>query len=193
MTIYGYARVSTKEQSLEVQTRELTDRGATKIFHEKISGKNITDRPQLQKLMDTITEGDTLVVTKLDRISRSLKDGIQLIEELTSKGVTLVIANMGTFDNTPNSKLLLGILLSVAEFERAINHERTMEGVALAKERGAYKGRVKKYTSKNPKVAHALELYDNRETNGYSANQIAEITGMSRATLYRSIRERDDL
>lgn len=99
--------------------------------------------------MKAIQAGDTIVVTKLERLARSLKDGIELIEELTNRGIKLNILNLGMFDDTATStsKLLRNILLSVAEFEREMIHERQMEGIAIAKANGKYKGKPKKYTN----------------------------------------------
>lgn len=191
MTIYGYARVSTLDQHITTQVNQLKDRGATNIYKEKKSGKD-TNREELQKLLTVLEEGDTLIITKMDRIARSVKDGLAIVEELMGKGVTLNILNMGIFEDTPTGRLMLNMLLSVAQFERDIMLERTREGIEEAKKRGAYKGRTKKYTSKNASLIHALELYDNRDTNKMTMNKIAEVTQISRATLYRAIKEREE-
>ncbi|PGD77080.1 integrase [Bacillus pseudomycoides] len=192
MTIYGYARVSAEHQNLSAQRTALKEAGAEKIHTDKKSGKSI-DREGLQELMSQLEEGDTLVVTKMDRVARNVKEGISLIEELNEKGIKLHVLNMGLFDGSPTSKLIQNILLSVADWEREMMLERQRAGIEEAKKRGVYKGRAKKYTSKNASLVHAMELYDNRDANKLTAKQIAEMTQVSRATLYRAIKERDSL
>ncbi len=136
--IYGYARVSTKGQakdgnSLEAQEKQLRENGATTIFYESFTGTK-KHRPELDKLMPTLKEGDTLVVTKLDRIARSTVHGINIIEELLNKGVTIHILNMGKFDNSPAGKLMRTIFFAFAEFERDMIVERTNEGKDICRE-----------------------------------------------------------
>ena len=131
---YGYARVSTLGQardgnSLEAQEQALREAGAEKIFTESFSGSK-DSRPQLDKLMRIIYEGDTLIVTKLDRIARSLVQGVQLLEELRWRGVTVNVLNLGIIDNSPTGKLIRNIMLCFAEFERDIIVQRTQEGKA---------------------------------------------------------------
>lgn len=186
---YGYARVSTAQQDLKAQVKQLQQAGATKIIEEKISGKNL-ERAGLQDLLNDLKEGDTLVITKMDRIARNVKDGIQIIDSLNDKGVTLHVLNMGVFDNTPTSKMIRNILLSVAEWEREMMLERQKEGIAEAKKAGKYKGMPKKYHEKHKGLQHALELFDNRSENKMTVNDIADITGISRATIYREVRAR---
>lgn len=136
--IYGYARVSTKGQakdgnSLEAQEKQLRENGATTIFYESFTGTK-KHRPELDKLMGVLQEGDTLVVTKLDRIARSTVHGITIIEDLLDKGVVIHILNMGKFDNSPAGKLIRTIFLAFAEFERDMIVERTGEGKAICRE-----------------------------------------------------------
>lgn len=189
--IYGYARVSTQGQNLESQLTELKKAGAEKIYKDKASGKSL-NRDGLNDLMSQLTEGDTLIVTKMDRIARNVREGIDLISQLNEKGIKLHVLNMGVFDGSPTSKLITNILLSVADWEREMLLERQRAGIEEAKKRGAYKGRAKKYTPKNASLVHALELYDNRDTNKMTMNKIAEVTQISRATLYRAIKEREE-
>lgn len=181
---YGYARVSTVGQDLTTQVKELKQAGAEKIIKEKQSAKSI-DREGLNSMLAQLQEGDTLIITKMDRISRSVKDGITLIDELNNRGVSLNVLNMGVFDNSPASKLIRNILLSVAEWEREMILERQKEGIQEARRRGLYKGMPKKYDDNHKGLAHALELMNNRDTNKMTVNDIASITGISRATLYR--------
>ena len=122
--IFGYARVSTNSQardgnSLEAQINSLKEAGAEKIFSDVFSGSK-NHRPELDKLLKIIKSGDTLIITKLDRIARSVMNGIQLIESLNDKGVIINVLNMGTIDNSPTGKLIRNIMLSFAEFERDI-------------------------------------------------------------------------
>ncbi|OIU71199.1 recombinase family protein [Rossellomorea aquimaris] len=186
---YGYARVSTVEQSLEAQIKALQEAGVSEIYKDKATGKN-TKREGLQALLSILHAGDTLVITKLDRIARNVKEGIQLIDELAEKGIKLHVLNMGLFDGTATSKLLRNILLSVAEWEREMILERQREGIAIAKAQGKYKGKPKKYTDKNPALVHALDLFANRSTNGKTVKEICEITKVSRASLYNIAKDK---
>ena len=134
---YGYARVSTKGQakdgnSLEVQEKQLRESGAETIYYESFTGTK-KNRPELDKLMGVLKEGDTIVVTKLDRIARSTRDGLDIIEELLSKGVAIHILNMGKFDDSPSGKLMRTIFFAFAEFERDMIVQRTSEGKELCK------------------------------------------------------------
>ncbi|NME81857.1 recombinase family protein [Clostridium sp. SM-530-WT-3G] len=185
--IYGYARVSTKGQatdgnSLEVQRKLLKENGAEVIFEDNFTGTK-TDRPEFKRLLDYIKEGDTLIVTKLDRFARSMTQGSQLVTELINRGVRINILNIGIMDNTPASKLIRNIFFSFAEFERDMIVERTQEGKAIAKTKeGFTEGRPKKYTEKQ--IKHALSLL---AINGgdKSYNEVVEITGISKSTLIR--------
>lgn len=186
---YGYARVSTADQHLEAQIQALQEAGAAEIYQDKATGKK-TDRAGLQALLTIIQAGDTLVITKLDRIARNVKEGIQLIDELAEKGIKLHVLNMGLFDGTATSKLLRNILLSVAEWEKEMILERQREGIAVAKAQGKYKGKPKKYTDKNPALVHALELFANRGNNRKTVKEICEITKINRASLYNIAKEK---
>lgn len=185
--IYGYARVSTKGQatdgnSLEAQRKLLKENGAEVIFEDSFTGTK-TDRPEFKRLLDYIKEGDTLIVTKLDRFARSMTQGSQLVTELINRGVRINILNIGIMDNTPASKLIRNIFFSFAEFERDMIVERTQEGKAIAKTKAGFtEGRPKKYTEKQ--IKHALSLL---AINGgdKSYNEVVEITGISKSTLIR--------
>lgn len=135
--IYGYARVSTKGQDkygngLEVQEKQLRDNGAETIYYESFTGTK-KSRPELNKLMSVLKEGDTVIVSKLDRIARSTRDGLDIIEELLAKGVSINILNMGKFDNSPTGKLMRTVFFAFAEFERDMIVQRTTEGKELCK------------------------------------------------------------
>ena len=136
--IYGYARVSTKGQDrygngLDVQEKQLTEAGAEKVYYESFTGTS-KHRPQLDSLLASIQVGDTLMVTKLDRIARSTRDGLDIIDSLLSKGVNINILNMGKFDNSPTGKLMRTIFLAFADFERDMIITRTAEGKQICKE-----------------------------------------------------------
>lgn len=190
--IYGYARVSTKGQahdgnSLEGQVELLKQNGATKIYKDSFTGTKI-DRPEFDKLISQLKDGDTLIVTKLDRFARSMSQGSQLVNELIDKGIRVNILNIGIMDNTSASKLIRNIFFSFAEFERDMIVERTQEGKAIAKTKeGFTEGRPKSYTLKQ--LDHALSLLT---INGgdKSYNDVAEITGISKSTLIRENNKR---
>ena len=182
--IFGYARVSTSGQardgnSLEVQINSLKEAGAEKIFSDVFTGSK-NDRPELDKLLKIIQSGDTLIITKLDRIARSLIQGIQLIESLGDRGVIIDVLNMGIIDSSPTGKLIRNIMLSFSEFERDMIIQRTQEGKAVARQNPNFRdGRPKKFS--RAQINHALELL---KTHSYK--QVAAMTGISRATLGRA-------
>ena len=181
--IYGYARVSTNGQSLEVQEEELKNAGVEKIFSDVFSGvKN--NRPELNQLLKVIQSGDTLIITKLDRIARSLIQGIQIIEKLTKQGIIINVLNMGIIDSSPTGKLIRNIMLCFSEFERDIIIQRTQEGKAIARQKKDFhEGRPKKFSK--AQINLALELLQN-----YSYNKVSEMTGISVSTLVRANRSR---
>lgn len=183
MTVYGYARVSTAGQDLESQITELEKEGATQIYQEKFTGTS-TDRPQLNELLEVLEEGDTLTVTKLDRIARSATQGSELVKTLIEKGIRVNILNMGLMDNRPTSKLVRTIFFAFAEFERDMIVERTQEGKAIAKLNPNYReGRRPTYT--RAQLEHALSMLES-----HSYNQVAAKTGISKSTLIRAMNKR---
>lgn len=188
--IYGYCRVSTKGQakdgnSLEAQEKAVREAGATEIYADAFTGTK-THRPELDKLLEVIGKDDTLIVTKLDRIARSAAQGIELIQNLLDKGVTVHILNMGKLDDTPTGKLIRNILFSFAEFERDMIVERTQEGKAIAKLNPDFtEGRPNKYNQKQ--VNHALELLKK-----HSYKEVEKMTGISKSTLIRAKRKADN-
>lgn len=187
--IYGYARVSTRGQasdgnSLEGQENQLRENGAMEIIRESYTGTK-KSRPELDKLLERLEEGDMLIVTKLDRIARSTLQGTELIKELLEKGVRVNILNMGILDNTPASKLIRTIFFAFAEFERDMIVERTQEGKAIAKQNPNFKeGRPKKFTQ--TQLDHALSLLK----NGDSYKDVVKKARMSKSTLIREVRRR---
>jgi len=180
----GYARTSTIEQDagLEAQVRDLEASGCGRIYREKVSGTKI-DRPQLQAALDHLRDGDTLVITKPDRMARSTADLLAFVEKVKAKGAALVILTMGgqTLDtNNPTSKLMLTMLAAVAEFERELMLERQREGIAKAQAEGRYKGRPRSAMTKADEV-HALKA------QGVGPSEIARRLGMGRASVYRAL------
>ncbi|MFR1823028.1 MAG: recombinase family protein [Clostridium saudiense] len=188
--IYGYARVSTAGQkdgnSLEAQERALREEGAIEIYKESFTGTK-KDRPILNELLTKLKAGDTLVVTKLDRMARSAIAGAEIVQELLDRGVKVDILNMGRLDNTPASKLVRQIFFAFAEFERDMIVERTQEGKAIAKTKEGYKeGRPQKYSK--IQLDHAMEL-----RKEYSIKKVSEMTGISEATIKREQAKRKQL
>ena len=187
--IYGYARVSTTKQamngnSLEDQTRALTEAGAEKIVSDSFTGTKM-DRPEFNKLRESLQEGDTLIVCKLDRFARTVVEGVGVIRELIERGVTVRILNMGTVENTPTGKVTLTVMMAFAEFERDMIVERTQAGKAIARANGKkVDGRPKKF---NPdKIERAMKLLE--EGNSYT--QVEKEMSISKSTLIREMRKR---
>jgi len=177
MTMVGYARVSSAGQCLELQRDQLTQAGCKKLFAEKQSGTAASNRIALQDALEWLREGDTLVVTRLDRLARSGKDLHDIIAKLAKKQVSFQCLQQGAVDTTSSmGKLVLGILGAVAEFETDIRKERQREGVEKAKLRGAYKGRPASIDSEKVKSMKAA---------GMGASQIASELNIGRASVYR--------
>ena len=181
--IYGYARVSTKKQlsgnSIEEQYSTLKEQGCQEIIVEQYTGKT-TDRPELGALMQKMTKGDTLVVTKLDRLARNVVEGVTLVRELLHSGIKVHVLNVGLLDDTPMGNFFITTLLAVAELERSMIMERTQAGKEVAKTKPGFKdGRPR--IAKN-RIDAALALVD----AGNSYNKVAELTNIGVATLYRA-------
>ncbi|RAS78208.1 recombinase family protein [Priestia endophytica] len=184
--IYGYARVSTKEQNLDRQLKQLNDSGCDKIFEEKTSGAT-TERPELQSMLSVLQSGDKIIVSDLTRISRSSKDLFKLIEIIREKGATLKSLKDTWLDMTednPYSTFLLTVMAGVNQLERDITRMRQKEGIAIAKNKGRYIGRTKKYHDKHAGMHHAIELY---QAGKHTIKEISEITNVSKSALYRKL------
>ncbi|PRA88064.1 DNA invertase [Ochrobactrum sp. MYb29] len=180
--LVGYARTSTVDQKagLDAQLRDLKAAGCVKLFHEEISAV-ATRRPELERTLDYVREGDTLIVTKPDRLARSTADLLAIARTLEDKGVTLRILSMAVDTSTPTGKLILTVLGGIAEFERDLMLERQREGIAKAKADGKYKGR--KATAR-AKAADVLRLKD----EGMTGDAIAAQLGIGRASVFRILR-----
>lgn len=181
---YGYARVSTVNQDLESQLQALENESCDKIYSERFTGTK-TERPVFTELLEMLKEGDTLVVTKLDRFARTTEHGIRTVKELFERGVKVHILNMGLVENTPTGRLIFNILSAFAEFERDMIVERTQEGKAIAKQRGDFReGRPNKFSKKQ--IEHALEIL---KTHSYK--EVESMTGISKSTLIRAKKKRE--
>ncbi|MBX5145387.1 recombinase family protein [Rhizobium lentis] len=180
----GYARTSTIDQKagLEAQLRDLQAAGCTKIFKEQLSSV-ATERLELERALDYVREGDVLVVTKLDRLARSVADLMTITGKLRHKGVELRILALNLDTSTANGKLMLNLLGSIAEFERELMLERQREGIAKAKAEGKYKGRAP--TARN-KASRVLAL----KAEGKTPTEIQAELSISRASVFRILKER---
>ena len=178
----GYKRVSTLDQNT---SRQLVDVALDKVFEDKISGKSL-NRPELQNLLNFVREGDNVHVHSMDRLARNLEDLLSLVNQLTSKGVSVQFHKENLlFDNTSSTKamtkLILSIMGAVAEFERMLILERQREGIALAKKRGAYTGR-------KPIKSNLIEETKKLINDGMSVAQACRETKVSRATYYKYLK-----
>lgn len=178
--LIGYARTSTLDQkaSLEAQERDLMAVGCEKLFTEQVSSVDVANREQLAQALDFIRQGDTLVVTKLDRLARSVAHLCGIMETLRGKGADLRILNMGIDTGTPTGKLMLTVLGGIAEFEREIMLERQREGIEKARREGKYKGRKPTARAKADDI-HRLKA------DGLGATEIAKALSIGRASVYR--------
>jgi DNA invertase Pin-like site-specific DNA recombinase len=181
-TVIGYARTSTLDQTygLAAQIRDLQAAGCEKVFEEQLSSVD-KQRPELLKSIDYAREGDVFVVTKLDRLARSMADLIKLKDTLEARGVTLKILNLNIDTATPTGKLMMNLLGSIAEFEREIMLERQREGIASAKADGKYKGRV-------PTAQRQADDVKRLKAEGKTAEQIMAELKISRSSVFRILR-----
>jgi DNA invertase Pin-like site-specific DNA recombinase len=178
-TAYGYARVSSVEQNLELQREALRAAGCDVIREEKVSGTSRNRRSELETLLQFLRKGDTLVVTRVDRLARSVKDLQDIVHELKAKGVALRATEQPIDTSTPAGKAFLDMLAVFAEFETAIRKERQLEGIAKAKHAGVYKGRKRSID--------AAKVREMREA-GNSPTAIAKALGIARASVYLALK-----
>jgi DNA invertase Pin-like site-specific DNA recombinase len=179
--LIGYARTSTLEQDagLEAQVRDLTALGCGKLYQEQVS--SVAPRKALEAALDFARQGDTLVVTKLDRLARSVVHLGKIIEALEAKGVALRIVNLGVDTATPTGKLMLNVLGGVAQFEREMMLERQREGIAKAKAEGAYKGRKPTARAKSDEIKELA-------AQGLSMGAIAVKLGIGKGSVHRALK-----
>ena len=186
MSNIAYIRVSSEDQNTSRQEELFKSYNIDKYYIEKVSGKNIKDRPELQKMMDYVREGDIVYVESISRFGRSLQDLLTLINQLNEKGVQFKSLKEGDIDTTtPTGKLVFSIFASLAEFERETIKQRQAEGIAIAKANGVYKGRVKKTIDHN----QFLSLYKRWQNGEIQKKYMAKKLGVSMATLDRRIAE----
>lgn len=186
--LIGYARTSTLDQEagLAAQERDLTAAGCDKVFSERVS--SVARRARLEAALEFVREGDTLTVTKPDRLARSVSDLLTIIARLQAKGVGLRVLSMGGAEvdtGTPTGRLMLTMLGAVAEFERALMLERQREGIAKAKAEGRYKGRAPTARAKAPEVMRL-------KAEGLRPVEIAKRLGIGRASVYRVLAAKND-
>lgn len=176
----GYARVSTTGQDLAGQLETLQAEGCERIYKDKYTGTR-ADRPEFQDMLKALRAGDTLVVTKLDRLARNTKEGIEIVQDLFNRDIKVHVLNVGLLENTSMGNFFLTTMLAVAELERNMIVERTGEGRERAKKQGKHMGR---HGRPKKDIERALKLYDERDTNGMSVKDIVELTKVPRATIY---------
>ena len=178
---FGYARVSTTEQDEALQQDALAAAGVSKMFVDRISG-SLQHRPALDELLGQLRAGDTVVVWRLDRLGRSLRNLIDLVGELEQRGVGLRSLTEQVDTTTPNGKLIFHLFAALAEFERDLIRERTVAGLAAARSRGRTGGRPSVWTPE--KLRTARSMY---ESGQHDVSAIARVLGMSRASVYRGL------
>lgn len=184
----GYIRVSTKEQNIELQESAMLEAKVERIFIEKISA--LKERPELEKMQQFCRKGDTIVVWKMDRIARSLKNLITLVEDWNKKGVHFVSITEQVDTQTPMGKFFLHIIGAFSEFERNIIIERTLAGLKTARAKGRIGGRRKGLSKEARKKAELIKVLYLDEEKNYTADEICKMFGIgSKATLYRYLRE----
>jgi DNA invertase Pin-like site-specific DNA recombinase len=175
--LIGYARVSSADQSLDLQRDALTRAGIDKLFEEKRSGRSADDRPELQAAIEFAREGDTLIVTKLDRLARSVRDLHNILATLDAKKVGFICLDQAIDTTSSTGRLTLSILGAVAAFELDIRAERQREGIEAAKRRGVYQGR-----RSNIDLDRVRQL-----STRMKPAEIAAVVGISRASVYRAL------
>lgn len=181
MKVIGYARVSSTGQGLELQQEQLRAAGCDKLFCETKSGSRLEGRNALEEALDYAREGDTFIVTRLDRLARSASDLHSIVNRLTQKGVVFKCLQQGAVDtSTSTGKLVLAMLAAIAEFELDIRRERQREGIEKAKAKGVYKGR--------PSTIEAAKVQELR-ASGLGASEIARRLKIGRASVYRLLKE----
>lgn len=180
----GYARVSTADQNPQLQIDALEAAGVGRVFVDRASGAT-TDRPQLIAMLDYLRPGDTLVVWKLDRLGRSLRDLVNLLADLDDRDVSFHALTDGIDTSTAAGRMVAGVIAALAEYERSITRERTLAGLASARARGRKGGRPRVMTEARVKTAHELRQ------KGMTLQAVADTLGVGRATVVRALAQQD--
>lgn len=180
--VVGYARVSSSGQSLDIQQDKLRTFGCTRVFAEKRSGRQADSRPELQACLQFLRDGDTLVITKLDRMARSVLDLAKIADLLKKKGVALKVLDQAIDTSTSEGMLMFSLLGAFAQFENDIRAERQTDGIAKAKEKGVAFGRKRALT---PEQCNRIRML--REEEKFSVTQLAERFNVGPATIYRAL------
>lgn len=183
MEVVGYARVSSAGQSLDVQLEKLKKAGCTKVYKEKRSGRQAEGRRELLAALEYVREGDALVVSRLDRVARSVLDLAKIADLLKRKGVSLRVLDQGLDTSTSEGKLMFNLLGAFAEFEADIRAERQADGIALAQQKGIRFGRKKALTEDQEARIRKL-----RGEEDFSIRQLCERFSVSRSSIYRALR-----
>jgi DNA invertase Pin-like site-specific DNA recombinase len=184
MQIIGYARCSSASQSLDIQLEKLKAAECSRVFSEKRSGREADNRPELQRCLEYVREGDVLVICKLDRMARSLLDLAKISDRLNRKGVALRVLDQAIDTTTAEGRLMFGMLGAFAEFENDLKRIRCSEGVLLAKAKGVKFGRKKALTDDQKVTIRRLH-----EQEGFSVGQLQSRYQVGRATVYRCLSE----
>ena len=182
MALVGYVRVSSLDQDTTTQFERVSGAGCEKVFTEKKSGTTTKGRSALSDCFEYMREGDTLIITKIDRLARSARDLYNLVHELEQKGIHLNVLDQSIETNTPQGKAFLGMLATFAEFETNIRKERQLEGIAAAKEKG-------KYTGRKPSAQNKAELIMSLVDQGLTKQAIADKAEVSIASVYNVIKK----
>lgn len=180
---FGYMRVSTDQQVIDAQLDALTKAGVTEVFSEKMSG-TVASRPELEKMWAKLRAGDSVVITRLDRLGRSTKDLLNLLSDLEERGVALEVIEQSIDTRTPEGRLFFTMVAAFATFEADLLRARTREGLASARARGRFGGRPEKLSM--DKKRSIAELYHGQKT---PVSSIASQFGISRGTVYRYVEQ----
>lgn len=182
--VVGYARTSTTDQKagLAAQIRDLQAAGCDRIYSEEVSSVDKTNRVELERALDFVRPGDTLIVTKIDRLARSVADLVKITERLNEKDVALRILAINLDTSTPTGKLMLNLLGSIGQFERELMLERQREGIAKAKAENKYKGRA-------PTAKRQAEEIIRMKTEGKSVKEITAATGAGRSSVFSILKD----
>lgn len=178
----GYVRISTAEQNTARQDESLEQSGVEKVYTDKLSGKD-TARPELQKMMEFVRDGDSVTVESISRFARNTKDLLDLVEQLESKGVQFISQKESLDTSTSTGRFMLSLFGAVAELERDNIRQRQSEGIAIAKAAGRFNGRPRK------EVESFESVYSDWKANKITAVQASELCNMARSTFYRRVKE----